>query len=390
MPNPELSTMEHIRNNQLAIAATTFLATVTLGAAARAEAAPVEPADPAIEKAAAENTHVTEMETTTNVLVGHSRETAKSAARAIYVGNFRTVSAAKIREARRAGECKSFTGAQAIKAGIKTQGYMGTGTGYAQENRPSEFCDLDGDGTWDVRTQCGNKAKSGKPDREKAKATIWVNNLNKQKIQVKSHSEATAQAACELKTAGGVVTASAYGHGEGSASAWGRLKNVLKGKGKLKGEGYLKLMQQSVAGANAKASSFAFADAKAECRKDGGEVVPPTPPIPPVNAPPTADIEEQVHSVTEDEVLVKCYVGDPDGLQDIKSVSMTESGTGSFVSDIEQIAPGVYAREFAAGPVEGEAEATCTVTDKVGQQASDTETWPIESVFTPLSAKEGK
>jgi len=39
--------------------------------------------------------------------------------------------------------------------------------------------------------------------------------------------------------------------------------------------------------------------------------------------------------------------------------------------------------------VPGEAVVTCTATDMAGQQASDTEHWPIERVTTPLRASEG-
>lgn len=353
---------------------------VTVGTVFSAEQAsePVEAvASTPIENAGHISSETTDMQTTTTVRVGHSEESVKSASKLWYVGNYRTVSRAVVKQAKRAGNCQVYSGKQAIKLGIMTQGYMGTGVGYAYENRDTTGCDTNGDGVPDTRSECGNKIKITHKSRPaKARLTVWMNNLAKQKLHIKSRSVATAKASCELDG----VSATAYGRGVGYASAKGLIKNAMRRKGKLSGPGYMRLRQQSVAGANFKASTSAYAKAKVRCEEGGGEVKPPQPPH---NAPPTADLEGHVHSITEDEVAVRCYVDDPDGLNDIKNVSITESGTGSFISYAEQVSPGVYEREFSAGPVEGEAVVTCTATDRGGEQGSDTERWPIVKINTP-------
>ena len=147
-------------NNEPA-AAKTFAGAETTGAA-----------DVQLEKAG--TTHeITDIENSAIIRVGHSRKNVKSAASATYIGNFRTVAAAKIRVAKEEGKCKVYSAKQAIKAGIKTQGYQGTGVGFAQENRRTTACDTNSDGEPDTRGECGNRIiVTHQPRPAKARAKL--------------------------------------------------------------------------------------------------------------------------------------------------------------------------------------------------------------------------
>jgi len=261
---------------------------------------------------------------------------------------------------------------------------MGTGTGFAQENRGTTACDTNNDGRFDTRAECGNALIARPPKPEKAKNTIWVNNKNVAKIVVKSKSVATAKADCELTTENGSVSASAFGRGVGYARAAVRVRAAMKAKG----NGVHKLVAKSSSSANASARSFAHAKAVVKCKQQGGEVVPPTPPIPPVNNKPECDVVDQAHSVEEDVVRVNMYASDPDGLQDIKHVSLTESGDGEWITGLKAgNEPGEYYKDLSVGPIdgdEGEVSVTCTVTDQAGAQGTNTESWPVVKVNNPL------
>lgn len=224
------------------------------------------------EASAASPAEITNVTTTQTVLVGKSKSSAKALAKAYIMGNHRTVAKAQVKEDMAEGRCDYFTGKEARKAGLQTQGYNGSGVGYAPENRNSHFCDSDGDGDYDYRAECGNKAIQRKPKPQEH--VIWVNNFNKAKLVVKSKSVAEAETSCELRTDSGVITAHAYGRGVGKGRAAIKIKNAYGAKGK----GIEKVIAKSATKANAMAYSKAKAQAEVSCVEQGGVPVPPTPP----------------------------------------------------------------------------------------------------------------
>lgn len=108
---------------------------------------------------------------------------------------------------------------------------------------------------------------------------------------------------------------------------------------------------------------------------------PETPPTPPKNAPPTIDMVKPQHMLVGGILQVCGYVGDPDGLSDIKGVpTIVFSGGVNAVSDVYAgDESGEYCKDAKAGTTPGTAVATGTVTDSVGNQATDTIDWPIVS-----------
>lgn len=214
--------------------------------------------------------------TTLEIGIAGSKQKVANSANARVVSNYRTVSQAKIAEAKRKGNCETISGREAMRRGIKTQGYNGSGRGYEYENRRSTLCDIDGDGDIDVRAECGNKAKGGVANVVKAKATTWVKNAAKASVSVKAHAVAKAVAVCKTSN----TYAAAYGMGEASSSARAKAKTFNRVKGTLKS-----LISKASTGANGTASAKASAEAKAVCVETGGTVVsiqevPVTPVVP--------------------------------------------------------------------------------------------------------------
>lgn len=307
---------------------------------------------------------------TSEVHIAKSKASSKSVAKIEVWANNRTVSKAKIKEAEESGGCDVVSGSEAIDMGIQTQGYNGSGVGYAPENRRSTLCDLDGDGDYDVRAECGNKVIDRRPQPEEAKYTMWVNNWNKAKGKVKAKAKAFAEAEC--KTA----NTSAYARGEAYASAIGRFR--IKSVAGAEGEGIEKIVVETEGNAAAKARARARAKAVAKCEESDGSVPPPAP----ANQPPGVDLVDRQHSITGDVVEVCAYGSDPEGQSDIVNRSMTESGDGNFTTNIYNgDESGEFCRRFAAGTSEGTAVITAKVIDTAGNSASDTESWPIVDTF---------
>jgi hypothetical protein len=204
-----------------------------------------------------------ETTTETVVQIGSTSASDKALASATIVSNYRTVSKAKIKQAKDQGRCKHISGQQAIKMGVQTQGYMGSGTGYAPENRPTTMCDTNGDGKYDVRAECGNRLIYRAPQPEKAKATIWVDNMSTAKAKIKVTAFVKVKAKCDT----GGASASATAKAKASAYASVKLKNIVKGKGKIDGEGLVKIKAKAKAKAEADAKAKAKATADVMCKE---------------------------------------------------------------------------------------------------------------------------
>ena len=181
--------------------------------------------------------------------------------------NHRTVSKARVNKARRAGRCERVSAKKAIKMGIRTQGHNGSGAGFALENRKSTLCDLDGDGDFDVRADCGNKVRQGKPMPKKAKEVLWLNTGKKAKIKVTDRVELAELAVCRTEN----TFASASVTGKGEVSAWVRIEDAIKHRGK----GIKKVIRKVRIGAGVEAKLDLIGNARAECREQGGVIVPP-------------------------------------------------------------------------------------------------------------------
>jgi|GEM_PF-4169832 len=359
-----------LRSRPVILATTALAAAGVMMGSERAEAASV-----------VEAPVVTEMTTTNRVLIGSSHESVQSAAKAQIVANHRTVSKATVKKAERNGKCEFFTGKEAIKEGLQTQGYMSTGVGFAQENRPTTACDTNNDGKFDTRADCGNALIDLPPKPKKAKNTVWVNNRNVAKIVVKSKSVATAKAGCEITSDDGrsVVTASASGRGVGYGRAGMRIRSALRSKS----NGVYKLSSKSHSEGYAVARSSAKADAVATCEQKSGEVTPPnppTPPTPPENLPPSVVTDTPNH-VRAGSRIVFCAIGaDQDGF--IKSYTFN-TNRGFFVAGSRQ--PGNDVGEVcetyqAPSAPDQDATLSVQVADNQGKTAEDSTTFPIVDI----------
>jgi hypothetical protein len=288
--------------------------------------------DPAEANGSVPTVNYTEETRLTTVTIGSSQVSAEAidSGQVTIVGNARSVSKARVKKAMKAGDCDVVSGKKAMQMGIKTQGYKGTGKGYAWENRKSTLCDLDGDGDYDVRAECGNKTTRVKPKPEEAKQVVWANSIGKGSVSVRSTVKILATAACEGNSSRAWATA------EGSATAEGRasLKVIAKANGRGKG-GTLEATSHVSGAASVNAKADASGRAVAICED---KPAPPPPPVencetnpklcpppencetnpklcppPPANKPPTGRMPlHQRIEFTTDKVCVT-DIADPDG-----------------------------------------------------------------------------
>ena len=277
---------------------------------------------------------------------------------------------AVVRKAERNGKCVTRSGEKNV---IHTEGWnVNGGREFGRDYRTSRFCFINGH--W-VRVKCGNRAFINVPTpRPPVKGKVlWVSNMNKAVLSVKASAHAKAEAKCDLPGA----SASAIGEGSGSASANVRFKALARGKFGASNVRNFVNSYRSSATLEANADATADASAKANCSTTPPGDIPP--PKERVNNPPTVDLVSPEHMFVNGTVEICAYGNDPDGQSDIASRSMTESGKGSFVSDIRSgDEPGEFCRDFFAGTSAGEAVITATVTDKAGKSSSpDTERFPI-------------
>jgi hypothetical protein len=272
--------MDQARNTRLGrIVATGLTAVALIGAVegvtgadeAQATAVPVE-----TKTYKDGNTEFTET-TSSRVLVGGASMSAQAFSNIRVVGNLRTVSKAKIRKLKRQGKCDSFTGKEAMEMGMETMMHSGN---YALENRKSTFCDSNGDGVYDVRAECGNKARGRRPQPKKAKNILWVKNFNNAKVDLRSSLRIEARSGCELNVEGGRVTAIAYGSAADTASA----RMTMRAATRAHGKGLTLVKNSQVGSMKISLKQAATADARTLCVSKGGKVVPP-PPKPPERPP---------------------------------------------------------------------------------------------------------
>lgn len=267
------SIMDQARNTRLgrfvavglAAAAFTGAAEVATGEAeAKATNVPVE------KKIYKENnTEFTETSSTT-VLVGSAAMSAEAFTKVKVVGNLRTVSKAKINKLKRQGKCDFFTAKQIIKKGYRTQGHDGK---MHLENRASTLCDSNGDGVYDVRAECGNKARGGRPKPKQAKKVLWVNNINKSNVKLRSTVEVVGKSGCELNFDGGRVYADAYGRAASTTTVSMKMRAAIKARGK----GLTLLKNRQLSSMSIEMKQDAIADAQATCVRSGGKVTPEVP-----------------------------------------------------------------------------------------------------------------
>lgn len=233
-----------------------------------------------------------------NVLLGKSKSSAEVFAKLKIIGNHRTVSRAAVRRAKKRGQCDRISGKKAMELGIRTQGKDGSGVEYAYENRNSTMCDTDGDGKYDFRADCGNRAKGGRPNVKKAKLVVWVDNINSYKVKVRSHMAIEARAACAINNEVGSVSSSAYARVEDNTDLTVKIRNSAKAK--ARGKGVISAQARNYSKLQIDLRKQASAQVEASCVSEGGKIVtpetpPPTPevpgkdgtqtPPPPTNAP---------------------------------------------------------------------------------------------------------
>lgn len=343
---------------------------------------------------------ITHKTTTTEFDIGKSRISEEAFSKAIVVGNYRTISKARVRRDVRRGVCDKLTARQVIKRGIRTQGYNGSGVGYYPDNRPGTFCDTDGDGDYDYRAECGNRSIEKRPVPKEAKSIIWVNNFSKAKVKVNVQEKITARAKCETTN----TYAEGLARGSGKASAWIRLKNAIKANGKR----LRKVVAKQELDASAEAHVKLRASANAKCYENSSKETttttttvvtppqeqppqppqqppqqppkppeqPPKPPQPKPNLPPSADVVGPQHVLVGGEVQICAYESDPEG--DIVSRNFSEIGNGNFISHAY---PGDEAGEwcinYKAGTAGDYATVTYSVVDSVGNTAQDSESFEI-------------
>lgn len=269
------------------------------------------------------------------------------------------------------GDC--FWGGKGTKRPwMKVQGYnVNNRREMGWDNRRSKFCYINGKL---FRVLCKNPAATPKQIPEKRPTpAIFVNNNMKASLLLKA--EVDMHAIAECRTSDGQASARSEIKGHGISVVKMSLRSFARAKGKGQ------LIQTTGASAEGKAIAELEGKASAVCAEKPAEVTPqpptPPPPQPPTpNAPPSVDLVDQQHNTTDSRVQV-CAVG-RDQDNDIVYQDMTESGDGNFVTNIYAgDEPGEFCRDFAPGTAEGTVSITALVRDSAGQQASETETWPI-------------
>jgi len=205
---------------------------------------------------------VTSLTETTQVSIAGSSMSEASAASVTVLGNHRVVSKAKIRKAKKAGDCETVDG---NKETVYTQGHNEKGYPYGRDHRTSVICNIGGNA---YRAACGNRVKLHRPKKAVETPIKWVNAFNKAKASVTVTSEATALAICKTEN----TYAGAYGHGKASAYGEAKISTLLKAKG----GGISGLTIKTKNGLSLSAQTAAKADAKVICVETmHGEVVPP-------------------------------------------------------------------------------------------------------------------
>ncbi len=376
---PNRSLGEALRSTRLGRAAAGLLCAAAVGgaAASSAEASPADREPLMAGQSAVVGSPETQILSTT-IHIGKSKTSAESFSRAAVIANLRTVSKAEIREAQQEGRCKFFTAREAIEAGIYTQGYQGSGGSYAPENRPTTLCDTDENGEFDTRAECGNAAEIRAPAPEKAKSTIWVNNWNKAKLLVQAKATAKAKAECRTTD----TYAYAEGFGRGKASAWTRIKQIVKAKGKIKGNGLNKIITNVEGAAAGSAYAKAKAAAEAKCQESVSQAQAsptPTPEQPPTvfNLPPFTDITAPQHMFVNGTAEVCERESDPDGPSDIVSRAFTKT-RGNFISGIYAgDEAGEYCLMYRAPSTTGDTTLGSIVIDTHNNSDTDQATFPI-------------
>jgi len=207
-----------------------------------------------------------------------SSEKAKSISQVQVIGNYKTVSSAKIKVAKDKNRCKTVSGSKAIELGVMTQGYNGSGVGYAPENRTTTMCDTDNNGSYDTRAECGNRLKVTHQSRpNEAKATVWVDDFSNAKAKITANVQVKATAKCETEYA----SASASARAKASAVAFVQVKTLTGAQGKVKSSELAKVKAKAQANATLEAKAKAIAQVKASANCKSEVIVTPTNPNPP-------------------------------------------------------------------------------------------------------------
>lgn len=310
--------------NKRSVATVMMVGAAALGGVSTASAATMTPEVKRDEARGV--TYVKTAETT--LLVGSHKQTAESFTRLRVIGNHRTVSRARVKKAIREDMCETFSAKEVVEMGVKTQGRNGSGISYGQENRKSRLCDLNGDGIWDVRGECGNRVIVRKPRPDIAKQTLWVGNFNKAKVRVVSKLAVKATSDCRLTVPGGSVSTGGYGYAETSSTINISMRSAVKNRNK----GVEKAISQTTKSNNdihLTLENNASADATSTCNSDVGggggttEVCPPgAPGFPPncypskpANRPPSGRMNPPDHLYTNAGTRNICIsdISDPDG-----------------------------------------------------------------------------
>lgn len=311
---------------------------------------------------------------TTLSIAGHDVDAESFSKSKVRVwANHRTVAKAEIKEAKRKGNCEFFTAEEIVKKGFKTQGHNGTGSGYAWENRDSTLCDLDNDGDFDVRAECGNKAKGVRPQPKKTENVLWVKSFKNVSAKVKDTANAMESATCHTANTSSMASAQA------SAKASGSIK--LKSGVKAKGKGIKKLITDVKGKAALDASAYAYANAEAQCSESTTPTTPkpptpPTPENPQPKFPPAVNLVGWQHILAGDIQEICSYESDQDN--NIVGRTYSETGNGEFVSfQYPGDEAGEHCIKYKAGTESDNGTITVTVRDADNQTATDTENFPI-------------
>lgn len=280
-----------------------------------------------------------------------------------------------IDRAQEKGDC-FWAGKGTDRPWMKVQGYnVNNRREMGWDNRRSKFCYINGKL---FRVLCKNPSAVPTLVPEKRPTpVIFVNNTVKASLLLKA--EVDMHAIAECRTSDGQASARSEIKGRGISVVKMSLHSFVRAKSKGK------IVQTTGASAEGKAIAELEGKASAVCAEKPAEVTPPppTPPNPPPqppppapNAPPSVDLVDQQHNTTDSRVQV-CAVG-RDQDNDIVYQDMTESGDGNFVTNIYAgDEAGEFCRDFVPGTAEGTVSITASVRDSAGQQASETETWPI-------------
>lgn len=308
---------------------------------------------------------ITSLKQTFEFRVAGSKASEETISKATVLGNYRTISKAKLNRSQKQKRCRVIDGK---KVNIWTQGRHETGRPYGRDTRRSLFCRYKTSKGWQwYRKACGNAARFKMPENAVRGKVFWVNDYRKAHLSVVAKSEAAARAECRTAN----TSAFGYGRGEGSAKATLNLRSGIK---KLKAR-ISSLKTSGSLKASGEARSKAFASASAQCSESSTESfttfpqpVSPQPapqPTPETNQPPQGEMRPPQHLYSQGlgKVCVD-NIRDPEGgpvqafnfrvyraddpAANDNNPNTVPNGVGTFTSGVYQEPGGAQCRNYQA------------------------------------------